>query len=113
MDYLFSSLFRLKTRPQIQSVLSASRKTSGGSIAAFVRPNTLDSPRLAIIVAKRYVKHAVKRNRIKRIIKESFRHHKHELGGVDIVIRVYKDVNDLDNKNLHQCINNLLKKLAS
>ncbi len=83
-------------------------------MAAFTRPNTLvGSPRIAIIVAKRYVKHAVKRNRIKRTIKESFRHHKHELAGIDIVIRVYKDVNDLDNQNLRQCIDNLLKKLAS
>jgi len=48
--------------------------------------------RLGTAVPKRLVKSAVCRNRIKRIIKESFRHNQKTLTGFDIVVVVSKPV---------------------
>jgi len=42
--------------------------------------------RLGIAVGKRYVRSAVRRNRLKRLIREAFRHHTHILPPVDIVV---------------------------
>jgi ribonuclease P protein component len=48
--------------------------------------NTLQYPRLGLAIAKKRVRLAVERNRLKRIIRESFRRAKSQLLGVDIVI---------------------------
>jgi ribonuclease P protein component len=52
--------------------------------------NGLAFSRLGIVVPKKYYKKAVKRNRIKRCIREWFRLHKHLLSspGKDIVVVV-------------------------
>ncbi|MDP6414028.1 MAG: ribonuclease P protein component [Gammaproteobacteria bacterium] len=48
--------------------------------------NDLGYPRLGLAIAKKRIRHAVARNRLKRIIRNSFRHAKNQLLGVDIVI---------------------------
>ena len=47
--------------------------------------------RLGIVVAKRNVKLAVDRNRLKRLVRESFRQQQEHLGGLDIVVIIKKD----------------------
>jgi ribonuclease P protein component len=47
------------------------------------------SPRLGLVVTRRLGK-AVKRNRVKRLLREFFRRHKTELPAVDLVIMAKK-----------------------
>lgn len=49
-------------------------------------PNDLSLARLGVIVAKRHVKNAVRRNLIKRLIRESFRLNQEALSGFDLVV---------------------------
>ena len=42
--------------------------------------------RLGLALAKKCAVRAVDRNRIKRIVRESFRHHRLELNGIDYVV---------------------------
>ena len=46
----------------------------------------LDRPRLGIVIAKKQIKHAHQRNRVKRVFRESFRHRQTELPAVDVII---------------------------
>ena len=48
--------------------------------------------RLGLIIAKRYAPLAVTRNTLKRIIREAFRHHRHELPARDYVVRLHAKV---------------------
>jgi len=50
------------------------------------RGNDFGYPRLGLAIAKKRIRRAVIRNRLKRIIRESFRRAKSQLLGVDIVI---------------------------
>lgn len=50
------------------------------------RPNAGDWPRLGLAIARKHARAAVARNRIKRVVRESFRHHQAELGPLDIVV---------------------------
>ncbi len=64
-------------------------------------------------VAKKNVKKAVQRNRIKRIIRETFRQKKHEIDAVDIVVLVRQGICDKTNQDLVKAINTLWQKLGS
>jgi len=48
--------------------------------------NGLEHPRLGLALTKRYARHAVDRNRIRRQMRESFRLHQDQLAGFDFVI---------------------------
>jgi ribonuclease P protein component len=64
---------------------SAYRLTSQGLLVR-ATANQLDYARLGIAVAKRVVKQANERNRMKRVIRESFRHIQSDLAGLDILV---------------------------
>ncbi|MEK0428483.1 MAG: ribonuclease protein component [Pseudomonadota bacterium] len=70
----FSSVFRL--RPAFRTE----------HFALYQRPNSLDHPRLGIVVAKRLAQRAVTRNMIKRVAREAFR--RALLPNVDCIIRL-------------------------
>ena len=46
----------------------------------------LETSRLGLAISKKHCRKATARNRIKRVIRESFRHHQAELQGLDIVV---------------------------
>jgi ribonuclease P protein component len=50
------------------------------------RANKLGKARLGLAISKKNCKLATGRNRIKRVVRESFRHHQDELSGVDVVV---------------------------
>lgn len=57
----------------------------------FATTATEPQPRLGIVVAKRNVKLAVKRNKLKRMIRESFRLQQQLLMGLDVVVVVKQE----------------------
>ena len=50
------------------------------------RSNDSEAARLGLAISKKQCKKASARNRLKRVIRESFRHHQQELAGLDIVV---------------------------
>lgn len=65
------------------------RKTPFFSVFATQSDN--QQARLGIVVAKRYVKLAVARNKLKRLIRETFRQKQYQLSGLDVVVVVKKN----------------------
>lgn len=61
-------------------------RSSSYSLTVLARSNELGLARLGVIIAKKHVKKAVLRNRIRRIIRESFRHQQRELLGLDLIV---------------------------
>lgn len=56
------------------------------------RRNDLDHPRLGLVIAKKKVRRAVDRNRLKRQIRDSFRQHQAELPAYDILFLARQDL---------------------
>jgi ribonuclease P protein component len=53
---------------------------------------------------KKHARLAVERNRLKRLLRESFRHHKMELAGLDIVALVKPGLWQMDNRAIRTVI---------
>lgn len=89
----------------------ATLKASSRQLLFLARPNSIAKPRLGLVIAKKAVKHAVHRNRIKRIARETFRHKQQELTGIDTVVLARRGLDQLDNSALHQMFNQLWQQL--
>ncbi|MNN00060.1 Ribonuclease P protein component [compost metagenome] len=108
----FSRDKRLLTARHFTAVFdSPTTKVPGKHVLLLARENALDHPRLGLVIGKKNVKLAVERNRLKRIIRESFRHHQEALAGMDIVIIARRGLGDMENPELHQQFGKLWKRL--
>lgn len=76
-------------------------KVSNKEILCLTRKNGLNHPRLGLVIAKKNVRHAVQRNRVKRIIRESFRLHQHQLPAIDMIILARSGLDNFSNPELH------------
>jgi ribonuclease P protein component len=76
----------LRTGAQFQGVYRQGRRFGNELLTAAVCANPTGIPRLGLSIAARTVGNAVARNRLRRVIRESFRLRQLELPAVDIVI---------------------------
>lgn len=111
-SYTFTRELRLLTPAQFKSVFSNPIKASSAEITLLAIPNSEQHPRLGLTVAKRYVKRANQRNRIKRIIRDSFRLNQHDIPHLDIVVLVRNGVMEMENADINKLIEKLWRKLS-
>jgi ribonuclease P protein component len=64
------------------------------------RLNDRQVARLGLAISKKHCRHATGRNRIKRVVRESFRRHKAQLAGLDIVVMSQPATKDASNQAL-------------
>jgi ribonuclease P protein component len=93
-------------------VFAAPRRSSDRYFTVLVRDNAGSHARLGLAVAKKRVRLAVGRNRIKRLVRESFRHNAHLLGAVDVIVLSRFDGN-ADNPTLSQSLVSHWKRLRA
>ncbi len=67
---------------------------SHGPLRLRARTNRMSRARLGLVVPKRGTRSAVRRNRIKRIVRERFRLESQNLPALDMVVQVYRDLED-------------------
>ena len=88
MRYSFRPQHRIRLPSEYSAVYGAKTRESRGPLTAYALPNTLGHPRLGMSVSRK-VGTAVRRNRIRRLIRESFRLLQHDLPqGYDFVVVV-------------------------
>jgi ribonuclease P protein component len=75
--------------------------------------NLLPSPRIGFAIAKKRIAHAVIRNKLRRIARESFRQNLVELGSVDIVILAQPAAATASNQELFRSFANHWRKIAA
>lgn len=105
--------FKLITPGSFQKVFKNARKFRHLGISVLVCKNNLPCSRLGICVPKKQVPRAVDRNRIKRIIRESFRVKRKDLEThLDMVFLVYSKVLEQRNDEILACLDYLWIKLT-
>ncbi|WP_111498412.1 MULTISPECIES: ribonuclease P protein component [Marinobacter] len=73
-------------------------------------PNNLGRARVGLIFSKKNLRLAVQRNRVKRLVRETFRQHD-DLPAMDIVVLGRPGLAELDNPTIHRILNELWQRL--
>lgn len=111
-DQGFGRKLRLLTASDYKAVFSqAEYKVSCAQLLILAINSGHETPRLGMVIAKKHVKLACERNRIKRQIRESFRHQQELLTGLDIVILARAGADSLDNKAFAGLVSKLWQDL--
>lgn len=82
----FKQRFRLSKAADFERVFRQNQRSVDDLFTVLYRRNGLGYPRLGLAIAKRQLRFAAERNRLKRLIRESFRGAKEQLSDLDIVI---------------------------
>lgn len=99
----FPKSLRLLNSGDFQSVFDqASFRAHHQQFLILARVNNYNHPRLGLVIAKKHVRLAVERNRIKRQIRESFRHRQALLAGLDVIVLARKGMDSLSNQQLSE-----------
>ena len=104
---------RLLAPPQFRAVFANGEKFVSRGFVVIAAPLAAGRSRLGLALAKRRIKRAVDRNRVKRVARESFRHHQDTLASVDIVILARSRTDELTNAQLFEQLTGLWSKIAA
>ena len=88
-----------------RQVFKSSCRSADEKFLVLARKNSLKQARLGLAISKKNVNRAAGRNQIKRAIRESFRHHKNILKGLDVVVVAHKKQTTINNKTIIESIN--------
>lgn len=91
---------RLSAKVDFRQVFARPFKSGDSFFTVLARPNALGFPRLGMAISRKAARSAVIRNRIKRVIRESFRHCQPALDGLDIVVIARPKLETQDNPAL-------------
>lgn len=85
-DSTFGREKRLLTARDYRAVFGHTRhKVAHPNLLLLACPNGLSHPRLGLVIAKKNVRRAVDRNRVKRVVRNTFRLNQPMLDSVDII----------------------------
>ncbi|MGX3020874.1 ribonuclease P protein component [Ursidibacter sp. B-7004-1] len=106
----FSRELRLLAPVQFKAVFEQPFRASTPQLTLLARENSLENPRLGLTVAKKHLKRAHDRNRIKRIVRESFRLKQQQLPCYDFVFVAKAGIGKLSNAELFEILEKLWQR---
>ena len=95
---------------QFKAVFEQPQRASTPQLTLLARQNNLEHARLGLTVAKKHLKRAHDRNRIKRLVRESFRLKQHQLPNCDFVFVAKGGIGKLTNAELFETLEKLWQR---
>ena len=110
--YSFGTEFRLRCAADYKGVFDGALfKVHQPHFLFLAKVTEQPHSRLGIVVAKKKVRRAHERNRIKRLARESFRLHQQNIELLDIVVMPKMGIDTISNAELHQQLQFAWQKL--
>jgi ribonuclease P protein component len=110
--HCFPSQLKLNKPEEYQKVFANPFKTTDKFFTVLAIQNKYSHARLGLAIAKKNIKRAVDRNKIKRSTRENFRTKQHQLGNWDIVVLARRDAANAPKNILTRSLNEHWLKLA-
>ncbi len=104
---------RLITKAEFKNIFDKSHKVNQRYLLALFKPNQKPYARLGLVIGKKVANSAVARNRIKRVIRESFRLTQDKLSGLDIIVIGRHQCDTLNKMELRKGIDRLWENLQT
>ncbi|MBF0784844.1 ribonuclease P protein component [Muribacter muris] len=108
--FTFTRELRLLAPLQFKAVFEQPQRASTPQLTLLARQNQAEFARLGLTVAKKHLKRAHDRNRIKRIVRESFRLKQHDLPACDFVFVAKAGIGKLSNQELFSTLEKLWQR---
>jgi ribonuclease P protein component len=100
----FARTARLLTPKQFDAVYATRMRVVDGCFSINAAPNTLGHARLGLSIGSKAVGNSVARNRVKRQVRESFRHHAGVLPAWDLVVGARNGAKTAHNARLRESL---------
>lgn len=104
---------RLLTKAAYTAVFDDSPyRVSHRNFLLLARPSDQEKARLGLVVAKKNIRLAVKRNRIKRVVRESFRLNLQSIQAIDVIFLARRGLDQLDGSEQNRILLESWQKLS-
>jgi ribonuclease P protein component len=112
-NFSFRPHHRLLTRKDYSAVFEqVDVRISKGPYLLLCRKNSLEHPRLGLIVRKKFLKRAVDRNHLKRLVRENFRTRQHRLVNLDVIFMNRGNSDHKTDKEIKSLVSDIFESLA-
>jgi len=108
----FPASARLHRPQQFRRVFRDPLRSRDECLVVLARANDLNSARLGMAISRKLAGNAVQRNRVRRVIRESFRRHRHLLPPADIVVTARQSLAGRSNTELRGSLEKHWHRLA-
>ncbi len=102
---------RLRRKSEFDAVYAEGRRLGDGFFGIVARANGATGPRLGLAVATKIAGNSVERNRIRRLIRESFRLRQRQLPALDLVVSARARARGARNAELAASLETLWNKV--
>ncbi len=113
LNYSFPKELKIRKSSQYEEIFRKSNRLRSRHFDILYVQNSLGYSRTGIVVSKKNVRSAVKRNRIKRVVREVFRNNKSLFDSLDVVFLAKKGCEDLNYSNAKREIQDNIRSILS
>lgn len=103
---------RLRRKSEFDAVHARGTRVADEFFAVIARANDSGGARLGLAVSIKTAGGAVERNRLRRVIRETFRLRQHELPPLDLVVSARSRARGVANRELARSLEAILKKIG-
>jgi ribonuclease P protein component len=108
--YSFQRELRLLNAKDYTRVFDKAFKVNNKAFTLLARKNDCNHPRLGLVIAKKNLRFAHQRNRVKRLLREGFRLDQAHLASYDLVILTRRDIAVLSKSDIIRLRDDLLNR---
>ena len=109
----FGAELRLRSKLQFDAIYAGGRRIDDKFFGMRVKANGLEHPRIGLAVAVKTAGSGVARNRLRRLVRETFRLAQHDLPAVDIVVAVKIPAREAPAATLRASLATLWQRVAT
>ncbi len=95
---------RLLNAGDYERVFERAQKSSDKALTVLARRSGREWARLGLAIPRKQIRRSVERNRVKRLIRESFRRHQELLRGLDVVVIGRSDLAQKNSQRIFRCL---------